>query len=461
MKNKKIAVLGAGISNRPLIRWLYPLTGTIHVFDRLTEADEVMRKTVSDFEAEELDLHWSLGPDYLDSLKNFDLIFRTPFMRPDVPQLVAERERGAHITSEMELFLQLCPAPVTAVTGSDGKTTTTTLISLILKEAGHKVYTGGNIGTPLLDQIEDIRSRDQVVVELSSFQLMDIKADIHTAVVTNIIPNHLNYHLDFAEYCEAKKNIFRQQTESDILVLNAGDDVSRRWAEEARAQVRFFNCEKHSAAHSWLDEYSLNYKTSDAGKLIRVVERNLVQLPGRFNLDNIQAAVLATLDSADPGSMRQVAQNFKGVPHRLEWIRQLDGADWYNSSIDSSPDRTIKTLEALRGQGREIVLIAGGKDKNSNYENLGPSIVNSTSRIVLVGENAPLIKAAILKAVNASEVEKPDIRHCSSYEEAVRNAREMSKPGDAVVLSPAGTSFDFFRHFEERGEYFRKVVLAE
>ncbi|MDD4324670.1 MAG: Mur ligase family protein, partial [Eubacteriales bacterium] len=234
MKNKKIAVLGAGISNRPLIRWLYPLTGTIHVFDRLTEADEVMRKTVSDFEAEELDLHWSLGPDYLDSLKNFDLIFRTPFMRPDVPQLVAERERGAHITSEMELFLQLCPAPVTAVTGSDGKTTTTTLISLILKEAGHKVYTGGNIGTPLLDQIEDIRSRDQVVVELSSFQLMDIKADIHTAVVTNIIPNHLNYHLDFAEYCEAKKNIFRQQTESDILVLNAGDDVSRRWAEEAR-----------------------------------------------------------------------------------------------------------------------------------------------------------------------------------------------------------------------------------
>jgi UDP-N-acetylmuramoylalanine--D-glutamate ligase len=459
--NKKVAVLGAGISNRPLIRWLYPLTGRIHVFDRLTEEDEVLKKTINDFEAEGLELNWSLGSDYLDNLKGFDLIFRTPFMRPDLPQLVAERARGARVTSEMELFLELCPAPVTAVTGSDGKTTTTTLISLILKQAGHKVYLGGNIGTPLLDQIEDINSSDQVVVELSSFQLIDMKAKIHTAVVTNVAPNHLDYHLDFAEYCSAKKNIFRLQEKADILVLNANDAESGLWSKEAKAEVRFFNCDNSEAAHSWLDEKSLKLRTCADDLEFALLSRDEVLLPGRFNLDNIQAAVLATLDSAGFEDMQLVARTFRGVQHRLEWIRRLDGADWYNSSIDTSPDRALKTLEALREQGRDIVLITGGKDKNSNYEKLGQAIVKSTSRIVFVGANAPLIEASVLAAAGAEKLEELEIRHCDSYVEAVRSARDLSVPGDAVVLSPAGTSFDFFRHFEERGDMFRKLVLAE
>lgn len=461
VKDKKVAVLGAGISNRPLIRWLYPLTGQIHVFDRLTREDSVMRKTLNDFEAEGLELSCSLGPSYLDQLEGFDLIFRTPFMRPDLPELVAERERGAEITSEIELFLQLCPAPVTAVTGSDGKTTTTTLISLILKQAGHKVYTGGNIGTPLLDRIEEIQSGDQVVVELSSFQLIDMKAKIHTAVVSNVSPNHLDYHVDFAEYCSAKKNIFRLQNENDILVLNAADEVSRVWAEETQSQVRFFNCEKHEAAHSWLEQQSLMLQTNGAGEGVVLIERNEVLLPGRFNLDNIQAAVLATLDLADFASMRHVAKSFRGVSHRLEWIRQLDGADWFNSSIDTSPDRSIKTLEALREQGRELVLIAGGKDKNSDYSKLGKAILESTRRIVLIGDNSPLIEAAILTAADSTAQAQVDIRHCESYKEAVATAREMSRTKDAVVLSPAGTSYDKFRHFEERGDLFRELVLAE
>jgi UDP-N-acetylmuramoylalanine--D-glutamate ligase len=461
VKNKKVAVLGAGISNRPLIRWLYPLTEEIHVFDRLTEEDDVLRKTINDFAAEGLELNWSLGPAYLDTLIDFDLIFRTPFIRPDIPQLVAERARGARVTSEMELFLQLCPAPVTAVTGSDGKTTTTTLISLMLRQAGHKVYIGGNIGTPLLDQIENIRSGDQVVVELSSFQLMDMEAKIHTAVVTNVAPNHLNYHLDYAEYCAAKKNIFRLQSESDILVLNAANAESSSWAGESKARVRFFNCDKSEAAHSWLDNKFIELKTCADDLEIALLARDEVLLPGRFNLDNIQAAVLATLDSAGFEDMQQVAKSFRGVQHRLEWIRRLDGADWYNSSIDTSPDRTLKTLEALREQGRDIVLIAGGKDKNSNYEKLGQAIVKSTSRIVFVGANAPLIEASILAAAGAEELAELEIRHCDSYGEAIASARELSVPGDAVVLSPAGTSFDHFRHFEERGNIFRQLVLAE
>lgn len=459
VKKKKVAVLGAGISNRPLIRWLYPLTDKIDVFDCLTQEDKVMRKTLNDFAAEGLELNWFLGPGYLDALEGFDLIFRTPHMRPDLPQLLAEQERGARITSEMELFLELCPAPVTAVTGSDGKTTTTALISLILEKAGHKVYTGGNIGTPLLDQIEKIKSSDQVVVELSSFQLMELKADIHTAVVTNLAPNHLDFHLDFTEYSSAKKNIFRQQSETDILVLNANDELSCHWEEESKAEVRFFNCDKNSAAHSWLDEQTQQLMIRADGIKTTLLGRDEVFLPGRFNLDNIQAAVLATLDNAGFDDMRQSAKSFRGVAHRLEWIRKLDGADWYNSSIDTSPDRTIRTLEALREQGRELILIAGGKDKNLNYEKLGQAILESTFRIVFIGENSSLIEACILAAASPSDLKNLDIRHCESYEEAIACAREMSKPGDAVVLSPAGTSYDYFRHFEERGDLFRKLVL--
>ncbi|NLC41187.1 MAG: UDP-N-acetylmuramoyl-L-alanine--D-glutamate ligase [Clostridiaceae bacterium] len=461
VKEKKVAVLGAGISNRPLIRWLYPLTGKIHVFDQLTEEDEILKRTINDFAAEGLELNWSLGPDYLENLKGFDLIFRTPFMRPDLPRLVAERARGARVTSEMELFLELCPAPVTAVTGSDGKTTTTTLISLMLKQAGHKVYIGGNIGTPLLDQIGDIKSSDQVVVELSSFQLIDMKAKIHTAVITNVAPNHLDYHPDFAEYCSAKKNIFRLQDSSDILILNANDAESKLWAKEAKAEVRFFNCDNSEAPHSWLDDKSLKLRTCADDLEFTLLSRDEVLLPGRFNLDNIQAAVLATLDSAGFEDMQMVAKTFRGVQHRLEWIRRLDGADWYNSSIDTSPDRALKTLEALCEQGKDIVLITGGKDKNSNYEQLGKAIVNSTSRIVFVGDNAPLIEASVIAAAGAEELAKLEIRHCDSYREAVESARDLSLPGDAVVLSPAGTSFDFFRHFEERGDTFRQLVLAE
>ena len=461
VKNKKIAVLGAGISNRPLIRWLYPLTGKIHVFDRLTEENDQLQKTINDFADEGLELDWSLGPAYLDNLKDFDLVFRTPFMRPDQAQLVAEQARGAQVTSEMELFLRLCPAPVTAITGSDGKTTTSTLISLMLRQAGHTVYIGGNIGTPLLDQIENIIASDQVVVELSSFQLIDMKARVHSAVITNVAPNHLDYHLDFAEYCSAKKNIFRLQSESDILVLNAIDPVSCRWAEEAKAQVRFFNCDKSETAHSWLDDKFIELKTAADDLEIPLLTRDEILLPGRFNLDNIHAAALATPDSAGFEDMQQVARTFKGVQHRLEWIRSLDGADWYNSSIDTSPDRALKTLGALREQGRDIVLIAGGKDKNSNYEKLGQAIVKSTSRIVFVGANAPLIEASVLKAASADELAKLEIRHCDSYEQAIGAARELSVPGDAVVLSPAGTSFDFFHHFEERGNKFCQLVLAE
>ncbi|NLC26466.1 MAG: UDP-N-acetylmuramoyl-L-alanine--D-glutamate ligase [Fastidiosipila sp.] len=458
VKNKKIAVLGVGISNRPLIRWLSPLTEKIHVFDRLSQNDKVMQKTLEDFAADGLELNFSLGPDYLDALKGFDLIFRTPHMRPDLPQLVSEKKRGARITSEMELFLELCPAPVTAVTGSDGKTTTTALISNILEQANHRVFTGGNIGTPLLDQIEKIKPSDQVVVELSSFQLLDLKANIHTAVVTNLTPNHLDFHLDFAEYSLAKKNIFRQQNEADVLVLNAIDKASCHWAKEAQAEIRFFNCVNNSVVHSWLDEQKQQLLVwADKTETV-LVDSNEVLLPGRFNLDNVQAAVLATLDYASFDHMRQAIRDFRGVPHRLEWIRKLDGADWYNSSIDTSPDRTIKTLEALHEQGRELILIAGGKDKNSSYDKLGKKILESTSRIIFIGENSLMIEAAILAAASSADLEKLDISHCNSYHQAISYARQMSKPGDAIVLSPAGTSYDSFRHFEERGDLFRKLI---
>lgn len=459
--DKRIAVLGAGISNRPLIRWLYRFNQNIKVFDRLPQDDPRIKKIQAAFVHDDIKVEWALGSDYLAELNGFDLIFRTPNMRPDHPELVRERMRGAVITSEMALFLTLCPAPITAVTGSDGKTTTTTLISLMLETAGYRTWTGGNIGTPLLDRVESMKADDRVVVELSSFQLMDMHPVIDCAVITNIIPNHLDFHKNFEEYRSAKLNIYRSQRLFDRLVLNAADANTDELIADSHSVCRLFNVNSvRKGTHACFD--GENIVLMREGKPEHVVARREVRLPGRFNLDNIMAAVLAVVDDVPVDVMRDIAQRFCGVRHRLEWIRCLDGADWYNSSIDSSPDRTIRTLEALREQGRRVVLIAGGKDKKSDYSRVGEAIVATTSRLVLIGENAPLIETSVREACERGATPtEMQIKHCDSYPEAVRAAREFSEPGDAVVLSPAGTSFDLFHHFEERGDCFCDLVLKE
>lgn len=463
IKGKKIAVIGAGISNRPLIRWLYPQNSDITVFDVMDSDNSRLIPIQKGFEKDGIHLRWKTGAHYLDDLTGYDLIFRTPKMRTDLPELARERRRGAIITSEIALFTELCPAPLYAVTGSDGKTTTTTLISLLLEQSGFRVFTGGNIGTPLLSQIEQIQPTDRVVLELSSFQLMDSLPLIDHAVITNIIPNHLDFHLSFDEYIDAKKNIFRGQSALGTLTLNAGDETSSPFIAEAKGETRYFNTPAYeNCATAWRENGSLFMRHSPATEPVLIAHEKDVLLPGSFNLENILAAALTVADEVSPGDIMRVAGTFKGVAHRMELVREYHGVRWYNSSVDSSPQRTMKTLAAFREHGDRPVLIAGGQDKNSDYTGLGEAIVGTSAAVILTGQNASLIEDAIRSEASAAGVDPADLilLRADSYEEAVQAAQNLAVPGGSVVLSPAGTSYDKFYHFEERGEYFRKLVAA-
>lgn len=461
IKNQRVAVLGVGISNRPLIRLIHQLGAQITAFDMLEENDPVLARTRQDFEAEGIQLNWSVGRDYLKKLKGFDLIFRTPKMRPDVKELLAERERGAIITSEMEVFMDLCPAKMFAITGSDGKTTTTTLVSLILKQAGYKVYLGGNIGTPLLDQIESVQPDDFVVLELSSFQLSSMRISPQVAVITNVTPNHLDVHKDYQEYIDAKKNIFLYQSFMGRLILNANNYVTRSMVSEARGQVvQFARKEAQLTTGAVVENGWIVYRSE--GQAIPVVATDKILIPGKHNVENYLAATAATWPYVKPEDIAKVAQSFGGVEHRLELIRELDGVRYYNSSIDTSPTRTKAALNALAERQEQVVLITGGKDKKSDYSGLGEAIVQVSRKIILCGDNAALIRDNLLLEAPFKNVDPKTLSICEvdTYEEAVLEARRQAEPGEIVVLSPAGTSYDKFRHFEERGNLFKALVRA-
>jgi UDP-N-acetylmuramoylalanine--D-glutamate ligase len=459
LRDKKVAVLGVGISNRPLIRYIANLGAKITAFDMLEQDDPVLTRTREAFAAEGITPEWSVGANYLEGLKGFDIIFRTPKMRWDIPELLAERERGAVITSEMEVFMELCPARMFGITGSDGKTTTTTLISLILKQAGYTVHLGGNIGTPLLDRIDSIQADDMVVLELSSFQLMSMRKSTDVAIITNVTPNHLDVHKDFQEYIDAKKNIYLYQPFFGELVLNASNYVTRSMGPEARGTVRYFSRKDTSFdTGAIMISDTLTWHTPHED--IPIVAAGDIVIPGKHNVENYLAAITATMPYVKAEHIKQVATTFGGVEHRLELVRELDGVRYYNSSIDTSPTRTKAALHALAERGERVVLITGGKDKKSDYTGLGEAIVSVARKIILCGDNAALIEENLQHecAYNGVQLAELTLVHCDSYEDAVQQAREMAVSGEVVVLSPAGTSYDKFRHFEERGNLFKELV---
>ncbi len=459
LKDKKVAVLGIGISNRPLIRYIAQLGAQITAFDILGPDDPVLSRTRESFAAEGISLNWSVGQDYLKGLVGFDIIFRTPKMRWDLPELLAERERGAVITSEMEVFMELCPARMFGITGSDGKTTTTTLISLILKQAGYTVHLGGNIGTPLLDRIDTIRPEDMVVLELSSFQLMSMRKSTDVSVITNITPNHLDVHKDFQEYIDAKKNIYLYQPFFGELILNASNYVTRSMGPEARGTVRYFS-RKDQTIETGAVVIGDMLTWRDRGEETPIVRAGEIVIPGKHNIENYLAAIAATMPYVQPQAIRAVATTFGGVEHRLELVRELDQVRYYNSSIDTSPTRTKAALRALAERQEKVVLIAGGKDKKSDYTGLGEAIVSVARKIILCGENAGLIEENLRRECSFGGARWEDLTviHCDEYRDAVWKAREIAQPGEIVVLSPAGTSYDKFRHFEERGNLFKDLV---
>lgn len=447
LRGKSVAVIGIGVSNRPLIRLL--LERGIGV----TACDKKSREALGPL-GDELEQHGcrlQLGEDYLKDLTE-DVIFRTPGLRPDVPELAAAVARGSVLTSEMEVFFEVCPCPQIAVTGSDGKTTTTTIIAKLLEAAGRTVHLGGNIGHPLLCDTPDIHPGDLAVLELSSFQLMTMTRSPHIAVVTNLSPNHLDVHKSYQEYIAAKENIFTHQTAQDIAIFNADNEATCRCAEKAPGRVRWFSRQMEVADGVFLRGTSIVCRDAKGERV--VMDTADIKLPGVHNIENYMAAVAAVDGMVTDEAIRDFARTFGGVEHRIELVRELDGVKWYNDSIASSPSRTIA---GLRSFPEKVILIAGGKDKGISYDAIGPEINEHVKALILCGATAGVIRAAVEQAPNFTGL---PITEVDSYPAAVNLARQTAKPGDVVLLSPASTSFDRFANFMERGRVFKDLVNA-
>ena len=447
LRTKTVAVMGIGVSNRPLIELL--LSRNI----RVTARDRKDREALGDLadSLERQGCHLRLGPDYLEDLTE-DVIFRTPGMRPDLPQLTAAVERGSVLTSEMEVFFAVCPCPKIAVTGSDGKTTTTTIIAKLLEATGKTVHLGGNIGHPLLAETGDMRPTDVAVLELSSFQLMTMTQSPHMAVVTNLAPNHLDVHKDFAEYISAKENIFTHQTAEDIAVFNADNDLTLEEASRTPGHARLFSRRREVEDGVFLRGAQMIARRDGQERAVMAVSD--IKLPGLHNVENYLAAI-AVVDGLVPdGVIRDFAREFGGVEHRIELIRTRKGVRWYNDSIASSPSRT---MAGLRSFPEEVILIAGGKDKGIPYDELGPVINGHVKLLILCGATAEVIRRAAESAENYAGLEITEVQ---DYHEAVALADSRAEEGDVVILSPASTSFDRFANFMERGRVFKEIVNA-
>ncbi|MBQ9979525.1 MAG: UDP-N-acetylmuramoyl-L-alanine--D-glutamate ligase [Oscillospiraceae bacterium] len=436
LAGKSVAVLGLGVSNLPLARRLIECGARVTIRDK-------NENPVGAEEFRAAGAKLVLGENYLENIDE-EVIFRSPGIRPDVPGIAAAVQRGAELTSEMEAFFVVCPCPVIAVTGSDGKTTTSTLISEFLKAAGRTVHLGGNIGTPLLCKAGDMREDDFAVVELSSFQLMTMKQSPHIAVITNITPNHLDWHTGMEEYTAAKINVFAHQRAGDILVLNADDSASCNLGKKAAGELRFFSAKERPEKGVWYKD-GVIYRGDE-----KVVETLKIKIPGFHNVYNFMTAYCAVCDYVTAEQAAEVAESFGGVEHRLEFVREKDGVRFVNDSIASSPTRTAAALSCY---GKELVLIAGGKDKGVPFDSLAPIIAEKVNLLVLTGFAAENIKNAVKDWPGCPEIiMEPD------FKTAVIAAAKGAKSGETVLLSPACTSFDHFKNFDQRGKYFKEIV---
>ncbi len=443
VKGKKITVIGIGISNMPLIKYLAELGADVTACDRRTKEDLGDNYT----ELEKLGIQFRLGDGYLDNLSG-DIIFKTPGMRFDVPQLLEAKANGSIVTSEMEVFFDVCPSHIIAVTGSDGKTTTTTLIHKMMTKAGYTTWLGGNIGNPLLTDTEKMKEDDWVILELSSFQLHTMRKSPEIAVITNITPNHLDMHKDYQEYIDAKKNIMLYQREGNILVVNADNEVTAKIGKEAKGAVRYFS--RQDTADVYLDGDTIKRGN------VEVLNINDIKIPGMHNVENYMTAIAAVSGLVDDDVIVDIAKTFGGVEHRIELVRILDGVRYYNSSIDSSPNRTINTLRVFP---EKVIMIGGGKDKGIPYDELGPALAAYVKTLVLIGATSDKIEESLNAEIQRTGKGKNiEVIRAASYEDAVNQARSRAQEGDVVILTPASTSFDLFRNFEERGNLFKKIV---
>lgn len=446
IQDKSVAIVGIGVSNTPLIE-LLARSGI-----RVTACDRKSREALGS-EAERLEalgVSLKLGDGYLKDLTQ-DIIFRTPGLRQDVPELLAAVDRGSVITSEMEVFFQVAPCTLIAVTGSDGKTTTTTLIAEFLKAAGKTVHVGGNIGHPLLCEAEEMAPEDYAVLELSSFQLMTMTRSPHISVITNLAPNHLDVHRDMAEYISAKKNIFTHQTPEDIAVFNADNAITAEQSARAVGRMRLFSRQSEPEEGVFLRGDAIISRKNGAER--EVMKTGDILIPGIHNVENYMAAISAVDGLVSDEDMRHVARTFAGVEHRIELVRTLRGARYYNDSIGTSPSRTIA---GLRSFPEKVILIAGGYDKHIPFDVLGPEIVDHVKLLILCGATADKIRACVESAPNYQG--QPEMMTIPDFKAAVETASQRAGEGDVVLLSPACAAFDQFKNFMERGKVFKQLV---
>lgn len=448
IKGKRVCFVGIGTSNLPLIELFAKKGAVVSACDRQSyEAlgDNAMR-------AEKAGAELILGDDYLNNIET-DILFRSPGTPFYKPELEALKQKGVVVTSEMEVFFDLCPCKIIAVTGSDGKTTTTTIISELLKASGKKVHLGGNIGTPLLPIIEYINDDDYAVVELSSFQLISMRKSPDVAVVTNLAPNHLDIHKDMDEYVDSKRNIVLHQNAFSKAVINLDNDISNSFSDDVRGKLVKFSRKNKLENGAYLDGDTIVY--NDYGKVTEIMNYKDIRIAGMHNVENYLAAISAVWGIVDVNTIVEVAKTFGGVEHRAEFVRELDGVEYYNDSIASSPTRTIMGTLSLYDE--KIIVIAGGYDKHIPYEPLGPVICDKVKLLILLGDTALKIEKAVKESPNYSE-NNPVIINVDNMEQAVDAARKYARKGDKVSLSPASASFGLYKNFVERGNHFKSIV---
>lgn len=444
INGKKITLCGIGRSHIPLAYMFVEKGASVSMRDKrdLTSLGEDGEKLIA------AGVKLILGEGYLDDLSE-DIIFRTPGMRFYLPEFNAAREAGKIVTSEMEVFFELCPCKTYGITGSDGKTTTASIIAELLKAEGKTVHLGGNIGNPLLPEIEKIKDSDVAVIELSSFQLISMRQSPDIAVLTNIRENHLDVHKDMKEYIDAKRNIFLHQNAFSRTVLYADEELVASYKDEVRGDAIMFS-RNHKVEHGAYYENDVIYAFGE-----RVVSKNEITLMGLHNIDNLMAVICAVHGDVSVDTIRRVMKDFAGVEHRMEFVRELDGVKYYNDSIATSPTRTMQgTLAAAE---KPIILICGGYDKNLDYTELGDAICDKVKTLVLMGQTAEKIKIATQNAASYN-AEFTEIVKVNSMEEAVEAARKHAKSGDIVSLSPASAGFDMYKDFADRARHYKEVV---